>query len=181
MKTSKLYIITLLLGFIAQPLFAQSEDEAIKTCINNYLEGITKGDTARLNRAFHPNALLKTVNSNSGKIQDFAVKNFIAKTPAGGLPATPTILNYAYAGVSASAAVELSAPEFKYIDLLSMLKLNGEWKIVARVFSRVEPDVQLVAPMGGGGSKTGAKASTGGSASKPAPKPKKPKSDDDWK
>jgi hypothetical protein len=179
MKTYAILLLFLSLGFSSTKVLAQSEDDAIKTCINNYLEGITKGDTARLNKAFHPNALLKTVNATSGKIQDFAVKNFIARTPAGGLQATPSILNYSYAGVSASSAVELSSPDFKYIDLLSLLKINGEWKIVARVFSRVEPGVELISPMGG--SKTTTKSS-GGSTSKPAaPKPKKPKSDDDWK
>lgn len=183
MKRQLLLLLCLFIGISTSTVFAQSEDEGIKTCLNNYLEGITKGDTARLNKAFHPNALLKTVNATSGKIQDFAVKNFIARTPAGGLQATPSILNYSYAGVSASSAIELSSPDFKYIDLLSMLKINGEWKIVARVFSRVEPGVELISPMGGSAKPTSGKSSSGGgSASKPAPaKVKKPKSDDDWR
>lgn len=171
-----LYLWVLSVG-IAQAQ-AQAEDDAIKICINNYLEGITKGDTARLNRAFHPTAVLKTINSNSGKIQEFPVRNFIAKAPVGGLPATPRILNYSYAGISASAAVELAAAEYKYIDLLSMLKINGEWRIVARVFSRVEPDVQLTSPM----MASTATTSKSGGAKTITPKPKpKPKTDDDWR
>jgi Putative lumazine-binding len=160
---------------------AQSEDEGIKTCLNNYLEGITKGDTARLNRAFHPSALLKTVSSQSGKVQDFQVKSFVAKTPAGGLQASTRILSYNYAGIAASAAVELSMTDFKYIDLLSLLKVNGEWKIVCRVFSRTDSTTELVSPYGSVAKSGGSKpASSSAPASTPKPKAK-PKAADDWK
>lgn len=68
--------------------------------------------------------------------------------------------------------------EFKYIDLLSLLQVNDEWKIVARVFSRVDLDTQLK-----GSASTATKATGKTPAAAPAKKSTaniKPKKDDGW-
>lgn len=171
-------LIAALFIFIASAssVLAQSEDAAIKSTLTNYLEGVTQGDTAKLNKAFHVTALLKTFNATTGKIQDFPVKTFIAKTPAGGVQATGKIVSFSYAGISAAATVELAFEDFKYIDQISLLKINDTWKIVARVFSRVGLDVETKGSGGSTATKTMA-----------APTPKKvnsanakPKKDDGW-
>ncbi len=171
MKTKLLILVTLFLGF-SFTIMAQSEDEAIKTCLNNYLEGLTKGDTARLNKAFHPTAVLKTVTPE-GAIRESTGKRFVASAPAGGMKATPKILSYSYAGVSATAALELVFTDFKYIDLVSLLKFGNEWKIVCRVYSKAELTDNLVSPMGGGSSNVAGKSST-------APAKKAAKKNDGW-
>lgn len=159
---------------IATSSFAQSEDDAIKSTINAYTEGFTKGDSASINRAFVSNALLKNLNA-SGKIIDTPLKKFMASMPAGGTKAPGSIISYSYAGTSAIATVEFKFPEFKYIDLLSLIKLNGEWKIVCRVYSRVGLDENLISANISG------KASGGKGAPVPAKKPAtKPKADDGW-
>jgi Putative lumazine-binding len=159
--------------------FAQSEDNAIKLTLNNYLEGVTQGDTSKLNKAFHATAVLKTFNTTTGKIQDFPVKTFIAKTPAGGVQANPKIISYSYAGISAAATVELAFEDFKYIDQLSLLKINEVWKIVARVYSRVDLGTETK------GSVAASSSTSSKSVAKPAPKKPstaniKPKKDDGW-
>lgn len=63
--------------------------------------------------------------------------------PAGGVKAIGKLISYSYAGTSGVATIELQFADFKYIDLLSLLKINDQWKIVCRVYSRVELDVQL--------------------------------------
>lgn len=159
---------------LATSTFAQSEDDAIKSTINAYTEGFTKGDSASINRAFVSNALLKNLNA-SGKIIDTPLKKFMASMPAGGTKAPGSIISYSYAGTSAIATVEFKFPEFKYIDLLSLIKLNGEWKIVCRVYSRVGLDENLISANVSG------KASGGKGATAPAKKPAaKPKADDGW-
>ena len=98
--------------------------------------------------------------------------------PAGGAKATGALLNYSYAGSSAVATVEFKFDDFKYIDLLSLMKINDEWKIVCRVFSRVALDVNLTT---GQGAKTGAMKSTPTKAAAPVKKAvAKPKADDGW-
>ncbi len=156
---------------------AQTEDESIKNTVLNYLDGITKGDTSMLNKAFHAGAILRTVNASSGKIQDFPVKSFIAKTPAGGAKATTKLLNYSYAGISAQATAELIFEDFKYIDLISLLKVNDEWKIVCRVFSRVDLTTNLKSNNTQGNSK---QTNSSSSWSTPKKTTTKPKKDDGW-
>jgi hypothetical protein len=69
------------------------------------------------------------------------------------------------------ATVELQFADFKYIDLLSLLKINDQWKIVCRVYSRVESDVQL---KGSTASETAATPAKKNSANA------KPKKNDGW-
>ncbi|MHA8104103.1 nuclear transport factor 2 family protein [Aquirufa nivalisilvae] len=168
----KTTLITCLACLCFSTLAWAQDDDAIKSTVNAYLDGITKGDTALLGKAFHPTAILRTFNASTGKIQDFPVRNFIRNTPVGGAKATTKLVGYSYAGVSATATVELEFQDFKYIDLLSLLKVYDEWKIVCRVFSRVDKDVQIK-----GSASSVAAAKTPAATNKKVVKPKK---DDGW-
>ena len=171
-----LFVALIVLFATSLKLSAQSEDAAIKSTLNNYLEGVTQGDTAKLNKAFHVTALLKTLNTSTGKIQDFPVKSFIAKTPVGGVQATGKIVSYSYAGISAAATVELAFEDFKYIDQISLLKINDNWKIVARVFSRVGLEVETK----GSGVSNATKTMAAPAPKKANSANAKPKKDDGW-
>jgi hypothetical protein len=158
--------------------FAQTEDEGIKSAISDYTVGFTKGDTASLGRAFASNALLRNLNTSTGKISDTPLRKFVSGMPAGGAKATGNLINYSYAGTSAVATVEFKFDDFKYIDLLSLMKINDDWKIVCRVFSRVALDVNVA-------SGVGAKASTSKTTSPskavaPVKKAAVKKADDGW-
>ena len=183
MKLNKsLFALIALLG-ISVSTFAQSEDDAIKETLNNYLDGGAVGDTARLNRAFFPYANLRNL-SKDGKVSEMPVKKFIAAVPAGGAKWSSKIINYSYAGTAATAVTEEELPTVKFVDFLNLLKINGEWKIVSRVYSRVEKNIAVASssPSGGGFSTAASVAPGKGgapAAKKPAPKPKP--SDDGWK
>jgi hypothetical protein len=98
--------------------------------------------------------------------------------PAGGAKATGSLVNYSYAGTSAVATVEFKFDDFKYIDLLSLMKINEEWKIVCRVYSRVGLDVSVASSQG---TKSGAtKAAPAPAAKKPNAAAVKAKKDDGW-
>lgn len=181
MKIKSLLLGLLMLVGFQIKVQAQSEDEGIKACLNNYLDGVMQGDTARLNRAFHPTALLRSVNTNTGALQDLSVRKFVATTPAGGIQTrggSTKLVSYSYIGVSALATVELRFGDFKYVDLLSMLKFGDNWKIVSRVFSRADLDATVRG--------TGAAPSAGAPAASKPPVVKKssanvkPKADDGW-
>lgn len=171
----KAFTLSICLVLTSILAFGQNADDAIKATVTNYFDGLTTGDTAKLGKAFHQSAILRTVNGSTGKIQDFPIKTFISKTPAGGVKASAKLINYSYAGISGLAAVELQFADFKYIDLLSLLQINGEWKIVTRVFSRVELDVNLK----GSTSTTNSKSATTAPAKKSTAN-SKPKKDDGW-
>ena len=134
MKISKIILFLFFISVSIVSVKAQSEDEAVKMCINNYLDGVSKGEVAKLNQAFHPTAILRTVSA-AGAIQDIPVAKFVASMPAGGISTkggSTKMVSYSYVGVSALATVELLFGDFKYIDLLSMLKFGNEWKMVSR-------------------------------------------------
>jgi hypothetical protein len=181
MKISK---IILFLFFILANIVVvkgQSEDDAVKLCVNNYLDGVLKGDAAKLNQAFHPTAMLRTVSA-AGAIQDIPVAKFVASMPAGGISTkggSTKMISYAYVGVSSLATVELLFGDFKYIDLLSMLKFGNEWKIVSRVFSRADLNA-TVKGMGGSASNSVVVNAPTKAAPKKSTANVKPKSDDGW-
>jgi protease I len=171
-----LFALCCLIGFSA---FAQSEDEGIKSSISAYTEGFTKGDTASLGRAFASNALLRNLNASTGKLVDTPLRKFIAGMPTGGAKATGNLVNYSYAGTSAVATVEFKFDDFKYIDLLSLVKINDDWKIVCRVYSRVALDVNVAS--GVGSKVVSGKTTTPAKAAAPVKKAvAKPKADDGW-
>jgi hypothetical protein len=171
-----LFALCCLIGFSA---FAQSEDEGIKSSISAYTEGFTKGDTASLGRAFASNALLRNLNASTGKLVDTPLRKFIAGMPTGGAKAIGNLVNYSYAGTSAVATVEFKFDDFKYIDLLSLVKINDDWKIVCRVYSRVALDVNVAS--GVGSKAVSGKTITPAKAAAPVKKAvAKPKADDGW-
>jgi hypothetical protein len=164
-------ILIVLFTFLSLPFLHAQDEDQVKACLNNYLDGITKGNTELLSKAFHSSAMLRTINASTGKLLEFPVATFISKTPAGGVQAKGKIISYSIIGQAAVASIELSFADFKYVDYLSMLKFGEDWKIVCRVFSKA--DLAATATNFGGGS-TGSTAAT-----KKAPKVK-PKSDDGW-
>jgi hypothetical protein len=183
MKFNKTYLAIIALLCFSVSTYAQSDDEGIKAALNDYLDGGSAGDTARLNRAFFPYANLRNL-SKEGKVSEQPVKKFIASVPAGGAKWVSKIVSYSYAGTAATAVTEEELPNFKFVDFLNLLKINGEWKIVSRVYSRVDKTIAVASSNPGGGFSTAssvapAKGGTPAAASKkPAPKPKA--SDDGW-
>ncbi len=165
-------LLAFALFFCSVNLLKAQDDILVKECLNNYLDGITKGDTARLGRAFHNQAMLRTINASTGKMLEFPVKTFISRTPQGGVQAKPKIISYSLIGQAAVASIELAFTDFKYVDYLSLLKFGNDWKIVCRVFSKADLGVEA-SNFGGSGTATAATT-----AKKPVKV--KAKSDDGW-
>ncbi|MES2794847.1 MAG: nuclear transport factor 2 family protein [Bacteroidota bacterium] len=166
----KKILIVLSLTFLSISYLKAQDEILVRDCINNYLDGITKGDTSMLNRAFHYQAMLRTINASTGKMLEFPVKTFVSRTPQGGIQAKTKIISYSLIGQAAFASIELAFADFKYVDYLSLLKFGNDWKIVCRVFSKA--DLNAVATNVGGGAALSTTAKKGVKA--------KPKSDDGW-
>ena len=182
MKISKFILFLFVIPVFSVSVKAQTEDVAVKVCVNNYLDGVSKGDVAKLNQAFHPTAILRTVSA-AGAIQDIPVAKFVASMPVGGISTkggSTKMVSYSYVGVSGLATVELLFGDFKYIDLLSMLKFGNEWKIVSRVFSRADLDAQVKGMGASSSSNAVANAPVKAAPRKSSTANVKPKSDDGW-
>ena len=114
----------------------------IKTTISNYFQGIYNGDTEKLARVFHPQALLygdikgvpycknvadyidgiKNRKSPKDLDEDFNMK----------------INSIEIIGYNAVVKAHLPMLGFNYYDFLSLNKINGDWKIVNKLFTHVE-------------------------------------------
>jgi hypothetical protein len=114
----------------------ESADEAaIRQTVQLYFDG-----GAKLNDAFHPDARMLYVKE--GKFQLVPIADFIAKSVA--WAAKPKDASYAepvkrvasidVAGNAAVAKLEIVKPGWTTTDYMSLLKVDGHWVIVNKVF-----------------------------------------------
>lgn len=136
-KTIRLLASFLLFCFLQHSSIAQSNNEetAVKACLENYMSGI--GD--RVEKAFHPSAFMKYIDINTGEFKDVPIADYIARVKSGTGPGKRTIgiqlLNIE--GTAANAKIKIETETSILYDYMNMLKINGEWKIVSKIFSRV--------------------------------------------
>lgn len=136
-KFSRLLLTIFLFCFLQNISIAQThpEEAAVKACLENYMSGIGE----RVEKAFHPSAFMKYVDINTGEFKDVPIADYIARVKAGSGPGKRTIgiqsLNIE--GSAASAKIKIDTETSTLYDYMNMLKINGEWKIVSKIFSRV--------------------------------------------
>jgi len=116
---------------------SNSEDTAVRQTVQNYLHGLKHNDVESLKKAFYPEAKLLFVRKDKqlGQLtQEQWYKGFAAsagKEEKGDLSITSVDIT----GDAASVKVVEVYDQSKYIDYLSLLKLNGEWKIVNKIYT----------------------------------------------
>jgi protease I len=129
-----LVIVALGFGALAA-LDRSSELEAIEAAAGDYLEGGTTGDIARLRSAFHPSTVLKFVKD--GSYGEWPVDAYLGRmTPGKRSERRTRILLVDFAGTCALVKAEVDYGSFRFIDYLSLLKVDGRWRIVGKIFYR---------------------------------------------
>ncbi len=138
MKRTNLRIYTLamvsLLLSIAS-IAQQTDEEAVRACLENYMSG--EGD--RMEKAFHPSATMKYIDAQSNEFKDVPIADFIARvkgnTTKQDRKIEIVVLNIE--GNAANGKIKIETEKAILYDYMNMLKINGEWKIVSKIFSRV--------------------------------------------
>jgi hypothetical protein len=172
MKLIRLFLSLFLLSFLSAQ--AQSDEQGILQAVNDYLEGGTNGNVEQFKSAFVKEAIQRSIGKN-GEVIGMSVESLSSKIKPGQVMTRETrIVSWNYAGIAATATTETIYPTSKIIDLLNLLKIDGQWKIVSRVYSRIDSDEEITSSQGS--SNTAVSANKG---SKPAPK-KKAVVDDGW-
>lgn len=128
----------LALFFIACiPALAQdSEEAAIRETIQYYFQGHATGNGEHFRKAFHPDAKLFFIRD--GKLTQWTSEEYIAR--ASGKPAADEarrkrkIDSIDISGNAAIVKVTLDYPNVVFTDYMSMLKIEGQWKIVNKTF-----------------------------------------------
>ena len=120
--------------------FAQKLDlELVKETVQNYLDGGTYGDTAKMARVFHPTAFMKFVDVKTGEFRDVPIAKYLegGRANAGKkIDRTTKIVSIDITGTAAQAKLELDMPNVKLTDYFNLLKINGEWRVVSKIFAR---------------------------------------------
>ena len=119
------------------PARAQSAEEAaVRAAVEQYFRGHSTGLGEHHRKVFHPDARLFAVRE--GKYWTITSEEYIARAP-GKPPADEAQRKRAVemvdiSGNAAVAKVVLDYPDVKFTDYMSLLKIDGEWKIVNKTF-----------------------------------------------
>ena len=136
------FLTTALLLIVSANAFGQTakpgdEEAAVRRAVEGYLHGLKFNDVESLKKAFWPEAKLFFVK-NDGKLgqltQSQWYEGFAAsagKEEKGELKITDVDIT----DNAASVKVEEDYPGSVYVDYLSLLKFDGEWRIVNKIYT----------------------------------------------
>lgn len=136
---SWLFAVSLLAGLVLTVFAQQSsnaEETAARVPLENYLKGHATGEAEYFKKAFHPEA--KLFWYRDGKLMMRTSAEYIAG--AGGKPAPDEanrkrwIESVKITGNAGIAVIVLDYPSVKFVDYMSLLKIDGEWKIINKTF-----------------------------------------------
>ncbi len=137
MKNTPILLVLLFsLVFVTAASAQTDEKEAVKVPLNNYIQGHATGNGEFFKKAFHTEGNMLWVRD--GKFSSRSFAEYIAG--ASGKPAADeanrkrVIESIDVAGTAASARIILDYPTVRFVDYMTLLKIDGEWKIVSKVF-----------------------------------------------
>lgn len=115
------------------------ERRAIGDMLQLYFDGLHHSDTALLRQALHPDAIYAC--ASDGHLLRLSMDEYWPIVDARASPASKgesradRIVSIEFAGPSTAwARVECRVLPKQFIDLLTLVKLDGRWRIIAKVF-----------------------------------------------
>jgi hypothetical protein len=120
---------------------ANPDEQAVRQHIERYyFEGVRNSDTAAAHQAFHPVA--KMYFLRDGGFAERTIPDWLAAI-AREAPNPPRpdsfprrVVAVDVSGGAATAKLELRYADAVITDYMSLLKVNGEWTIVGKIFDR---------------------------------------------
>lgn len=132
---SLLFPAILATALLSQTL-AQTNDEeaAVRACLALYMTG----DGNQMELAFHTTATMKYVDYKTGEYKDVPIAEFLARVKANtNKPQRKIeIVSLNIDGTAAQAKISIEAGTVLMTDYMNLLKIDGQWKIVSKIFSR---------------------------------------------
>jgi hypothetical protein len=117
------------------------DEDAIRRVVGYYFDGGTAGDSTVVGKAFHKSAMMLFVR-DTAFVQMPIFSEYLARVaaprPAGAAPdqTKKGIASIDISGTAAVAKLRMTRPDMVITDYMSLLKINGEWKIVNKIFDR---------------------------------------------
>jgi hypothetical protein len=132
-------VLSSALALIPGPAAAQgkSDEAGARVPLENYFKGHALGDGAYMRKAFHPDAKICS-NTREGKLACLTAEEFASRFTSG--PAKDeaqrkrSIESLDVTGDTAIAKLILDYPTAKFTDYMSLMKVDGEWRIMNKVY-----------------------------------------------
>jgi Putative lumazine-binding len=115
-----------------------ADEAAVRAALQHYIQGHATGDGAHMRVAFHPAARLFW--SSGDTLATRTSEEYVARMPGkpGADEATGVrkrrIEHVDVTGNAAIGKIVLDYPDVYIVDYMSLLKTNGEWKIINKIF-----------------------------------------------
>src|ERR1700750_2493942 len=110
----------------------------IEQVIGFYERGGTLGMPDEAAKAFHPSAYMKFIRD--GMLVDVPIANFFRDYIKTGVRQDRELYidTIDVKGTAASAKVTIDYSTHQFVDYFNLLKINGRWSIVSKIFHRIE-------------------------------------------
>jgi hypothetical protein len=152
MKKTAFLFVLMLCGLVSAQSARSSEKDAVRVPLENYIKAHATGDPEYARKAFHTEGNM--IWMRDGKYSSETFDSFI-KRAFTGKPAADEdkrkdgrkIEAVDVTGNAAVARIVLDYPTVKFVDYMTLLKINGEWKIVNKSFyaePKQQPTTQKV-------------------------------------
>lgn len=131
-----LSLLALLFGLSTLAQAQNQSFDAVMVPLNNYLQGHATGNGAFARQAFHPEARLFFIRN--GEVAQRTAEEYIS-----GFSGEPSedeprrrrrIVNVNVTGNIATATIELDYPGAMITDFMTLIEVDGEWKIINKAF-----------------------------------------------
>jgi hypothetical protein len=111
----------------------------IRALLQDYFDGLHFSDATRLGRVFHTSAMYVCATSGALQLLDMATYlPMVARRPSPaslGQAREDEIVSIEMAGpVTALARVHCTIAPKRFTDLLTLVRLDGRWQVLAKVF-----------------------------------------------
>jgi hypothetical protein len=131
---------TLVLAGAADLSARWADEAAIRQTVQYYFDGGKNRDSVALRKAFHPEA--RMLFAKDGKLAVVPIGEFIARVAENKLKPGEVdsirrrVVEVDVAGDAAIAKLELERPDALVTDYMSLLKVDGRWMIVNKIYAR---------------------------------------------
>ena len=143
MRKTMLAVVVLATAGIGSTARTQSEDEqGIRQAVQYYFDGSRNADSATMAKGFATD-VAHMLFVREGKIVDVPIPEFLGRVASQRTPEfrpdtlTRRVVSVDFAGNSGIAKLETITPTLVVVDYMALLKIDGRWKIVNKIFDRV--------------------------------------------
>lgn len=139
LRKAAIVFVFVLSGFAGTALAQTSEESAVRVPLENYIKAHATGDPEYARKAFHSEGNMIWIREgkySSETFDSFIKRAFTGKPAAdeGKRKEGRRIEAVDITGNAAVARIVLDYPTVKFVDYMTLLKIDGEWKIVNKSF-----------------------------------------------